>query len=325
VSDLASELVAAGLKRVKANESMSKHTTWRIGGPADALVVVDTIEDLRLAISIADQHWTPWLVIGAGSNILVADEGIEGLVILNRMRSVSLDRVENGCEVNAESGAFFARVAQIAADSGYTGLEWGVAIPGTVGAGVVNNAGAHSGDVQRTIVNAEVLDSSGAIEVLDPAELRFAYRRSRLKVTSGEPITRTESIVVRVRFAAQTASSVDPRSIIKRLIEQRLATQPVVEPSAGSTFTNPPGASAGALIEMAGLKGHRIGGAEFSFRHANFIVNVDRAAAADVVALVRLARSRVRETQGVLLEPEVQLVGRWNKGETLHEHLGGDG
>jgi UDP-N-acetylmuramate dehydrogenase len=298
-------LQAAGIKRAEKNASMARQTSWRIGGPADYLCVVDDERQLEAAIGIADDAGLPWLVLGGGNNVLVADAGIAGLVILNRLRGI---KIEDGPRVACGAGVFFARAAQFTAMRGYTGMEWGIAIPGTVGGGVVNNAGAHGSDISRSLVSADVIDPAGRRERLTPVDLAYRYRQSALKT----PHTQQSRLVVTsCRFRLEPAGAAQATARVEELLHHRLRTQPVKEASAGSTFKNPEGQHAGALIDRAGLKGHRVGGARISPLHANFILNLGSATASDVVALIRLAQSRVWSEFGVRLEPEVQFVGRW--------------
>ena len=310
------ELVAAGVKRAAVGEPMARHTSWRIGGPADFFCLVEDEAQLAGAVAVARRHELPWLVLGGGNNILVSDDGIEGLVILNRLRAL---RIEEGTDTLAcGAGVFFAKAAQYTARHGYSGMEWGIAIPGTVGGGVVNNAGAHWLDVSRALVSADVVDGEGRSERLTPEDLAYRYRQSALKTAHA---TQTHLVVTGARFRLRRD---DPAAALARVEElrlHRLRTQPVKEASAGSTFKNPPGGHAGALIDRAGLKGRRIGDAQIAPLHANFILNLGSARAADVVELIRLARDTVRNRFGVELEPEVQLVGRWPR-EVLHALLG---
>ena len=307
-------LQRAGLHRLSAGETMSKHTSWRIGGAADYFCVAEDEQQLRGAVAVACTHQIPWLVLGGGNNILVSDQGIEGLVILNRLRGmvIELQRVKDAtpqaAQVTCGAGVFFAKVAQYTARRGFTGMEWGIAVPGTVGGGVVNNAGAHWSDVSRTLLSADAVDAMGRQERFAPDDLAYRYRRSALKTTH---TTQSQLVVTSCRFALQPDRSEAALARLEELRRHRLRTQPVKEASAGSTFTNPPGQHAGALIEQVGLKGCRVGGAQIALLHANFILNVDRAQAADVIALIRLAQQRVWEQFGVRLEPEIQFVGRW--------------
>lgn len=316
-----SALKDAGLKRVATTEPMSHHTTWKVGGPADYFAVAETPDSLSRAILVAREQGIPWIVLGGGSNILVSDEGVEGLVILNRIKGIRLVESKDGAVAEVGSGAFFAWLAQYTAKRNYGGLEWGVAIPGTIGAGVVNNAGAHHGDVQRTLKRAEALDQDGNAVIMGPDELSFAYRESQLKRTDGTAVTQTEMVITRAWFRTHRVEAGSATRLLTELMERRKATQPVSQASAGSTFKNPNGLSAGALLERAGLKGSRIGGAEFSSKHANFIVNSGSATAADIVELVRVARREVARQSGVDLQPEVQLVGRWAEEHPLNPEI----
>jgi UDP-N-acetylmuramate dehydrogenase len=314
----------AGAKRATRFAPMSRHTSWRIGGPADYCCVVEEDAQLLGAVRVACDHDLPWIVLGGGNNVLVSDEGIAGLVILNRLRGIS---IESGPDpgkpgepprVHCGAGVFFAKVAQFTAQRGFAGMEWGIAIPGTVGGGVVNNAGAHWSDVSRSLISARVLNSRGHQEELRQEALAYRYRQSVLKTSH---TTQTQLVVTRGSFRLCPD---DPRATLARVEElrqHRLRTQPVKEASAGSTFKNPEGGHAGALIDRAGLKGHRIGGAQIASLHANFILNVGGSRASDVLALIRMSRERVLEQTGILLQTEVQFVGRWRE-EELSDIIG---
>jgi UDP-N-acetylmuramate dehydrogenase len=303
--DILGALHAAGVKRAEKDASMARQTSWRIGGPADYLCVVEDEPQLEAAIAVARQHALPWLVLGGGNNVLVADAGIEGLVIVNRLRGIA---IEEGPQVACGAGVFFARAAQFTARHGFSGMEWGIAIPGTVGGGIVNNAGAHGSDISRSLISADLIDETGRRERLTTDDLSYRYRQSVLKTPHA---ARSRLVVTSCRFRLQTDSAVAATARVEELRRHRLRTQPVKEASAGSTFKNPEGGHAGALIDSAGLKGRRMGGAHISPLHANFILNDGNAAAADVLGLIRLAQREVREQFGVRLEPEVQFVGRW--------------
>lgn len=300
-------LRAGGLKRFGAGEPMSRHTSWRIGGPADYFCVVEDEAQLAGAVGVARRYDLPWLVLGGGNNVLVSDSGVDGLVILNRLRGLKLEPGAPALACGA--GVFFARAAQYSAQQGYSGMEWGIAVPGTVGGGVVNNAGAHWSDVSRALLSADVVDAAGRSERLTPADLAYRYRQSALKTAH---TTQTHLVVVACRFRVQPDRPEAALARLEQLRKHRLQTQPVKEASAGSTFKNPPDGYAGALIDQAGLKGHVIGGAQISPLHANFILNLGTATADDVIRLMQLAQDRVWERSGVRLEPEVQLVGRWS-------------
>jgi len=303
---------------------MSKHTSWRIGGPADYLCVVDDVTQLEAAVQVAGAHTLPWLVLGGGNNVLVSDQGVEGLVILNRLRGMAIEgepaaRADDArpdslrrAELACGAGVFFARAAQYSAHQGYRGMEWGIAIPGTVGGGVVNNAGAHCSDVSRALVSVDVLDQEGKRERLTPSDLAYRYRQSALKASC---VTQSRLVVTACRFWVEADNPEAALARVEELRQHRLRTQPVKEASAGSTFKNPPGEHAGALIDRAGLKGHRVGGAQIALLHANFILNTGRARASDVVNLIRLVQSAIQTRFDIRLEPEIQFVGRWETNE----------
>jgi len=298
------------LKRVARQELMSRHASWQIGGPADYFCVADNEEQLQHAIRVAAEHHLPWLVLGGGNNVLISDEGIEGLVILNRLRNVAIEPHTVGAEacLSCGAGVFFARAALFTARHGYSGMEWGISIPGTVGGGVVNNAGAHWLDVQRSLITADVIDGEGRRDRLTPPDLAYRYRESALKSAHA---TQTHLVVTGARFRLEPEQPEVALRRIEEFREHRQRTQPIKEASAGSTFKNPPGDHAGALIDRAGLKGRRLGGAQIAPLHANFILNHGGASAGDVVGLIRLAQVEVERQFGVRLEPEVQLIGRW--------------
>ena len=298
-----------GVRRAGAQEQMARHTSWRIGGPADYFCVVDDPSQLRAAVQVAQVHGMPWLVLGGGNNVLVSDQGIEGLVILNRLRGIEIERDAESARLACGAGVFFARAAQFSARHGFSGMEWGIAIPGTVGGGVVSNAGAHSSDVSRALISADVLDAAGRSERLSPDDLAYRYRQSALKTSH---TMQTHLVVTDCRFRLEPDSAEAALARVEELRLQRLRTQPVKEASAGSTFKNPEGGHAGALIDQAGLKGYSVGGAQIALLHANFILNQGGARATDVLELMRLIQNRVSDQFGVRLQPEVQFVGRWD-------------
>lgn len=308
MTGLLDALREAGIRRAAAAEPMTRHTSWRIGGPAEYLCVVEDEAQLLAAIAAARERHLKWLVLGGGNNILVADEGIEGLVILNRLRGIQVEGDDREPLLRCGAGVFFARAAQFSAQRGYRGMEWGIAVPGTVGGGVVNNAGAHSSDVSRSLVSATIVDPDGTSDVVPAADLAYRYRQSALKT----PATTQSRLVVTgctFRLAADDPDAALSR--IEELRQHRLRTQPIKEASAGSTFKNPPDGHAGALVDSVGLKGYQIGHAQISPLHANFILNLGGASARDVLALIEMARDRVLAERGIELEPEVQFVGRW--------------
>jgi UDP-N-acetylmuramate dehydrogenase len=281
------------------DEPMSKHTSLHIGGPADYFVRVTTERDLVGAIAVAREHELPVLMLGGGTNMLVSDRGVRGVVLQNDWSGSSVD----GTTIAAASGTPLASVAAVAARNGIVGLEWMATVPGTVGGAVHGNAGAFGTETKDVLVDAELMDLNGATWAVSNVDLEFAYRRSMLQ---GTPI-----VVVRARFRGAPGDRATAVRRIKEIANERIAKQPLAQPNTGSIFRNPPGDHAGRLVEAAGLKGATEGGAMVSTKHANFIVNVGDASADDVRKLMRRCQEVVREKFGVELIPEVELVGEW--------------
>ena len=280
-------------------EPLSRHTSLRVGGPADVFVQVASEDDLRGAVAVARQHETAIFVLGGGTNLLVADKGIRGVVIENAWSEAGVD----GAVVTAASGTPSAHVAAVAARGGILGLEWMATVPGTVGGAVHGNAGAFGTETADVIVDAELMDLNGDSWVATKDELGFAYRTSALQGTPG--------VVVRARFRGTEGDRDIAVRRIKEMANERAAKQPLAQPNTGSIFRNPPGDFAGRLIEAAGLKGKRVGGALVSEKHANFIVNTGEASAKDILDLMWVCRREVKERFGVDLTPEVEVVGEW--------------
>lgn len=296
------DLRAAIGERAKVNEPLAAHTTFRIGGPADLFATAREINELVEWIQFASQHRVPVFILGNGSNILVRDGGIRGLVIENHCDQVTLNVTnENRAILTAESGASLPGIANRMARQGWSGLEWAIGVPSTVGAAIVGNAGAHGGCVADNLLSVTVFESDGAIHEMPKGELELDYRTSRFKKNKGK-------IILNGKFELKKE---DPAACIARMNEytdHRRRTQPT-EPSVGSMFKNPPGEYAGKLIERAGLKGTRVGNVEVSLVHANFFVNRGGASAQDIERLIEIVRERVREIFGIQLELEIELVG----------------
>ncbi|HEY8425208.1 MAG TPA: UDP-N-acetylmuramate dehydrogenase [Limnochordales bacterium] len=287
---------------VLVDEPMSAHTAFRIGGPADVLVIPEDRDDLRWVLEACATHGIPFLVIGRGSNLLVSDDGIEGVVI-KISRGLSRIRWE-GTSLEAEAGASLPAVAWQAATRGLSGLEFGVMIPGSVGGAVVMNAGAHQHAIGAVVRQVECLAVTGEVVTLEREALGFDYRTSVLQ-------TRPDLVVVGARLELEPRPSEAIMAQMQAYLEARRRTQPLGEPGAGSIFRNPPGDYAGRLIEQAGLKGWRRGDVEISPIHANFIVNKGHARCSDVLEAIRMVRRTVQERFGVLLQPEVKVIGRF--------------
>ncbi len=320
------------------NVSLARYTSARIGGLADGLLTAESVEDLVSMVSFLWEEEIPFILLGGGSNVLVSDAGVRGLVLLNKARQVMFDVESEPPTVWAASGTNFGVIARQAASRGLTGLEWASGIPGTLGGAIVGNAGAHGGDIAGNLLLAEILhreiedkkskNGNPPMRVILREEwladqFEFSYRSSRIKekVTGaidsekvGFPgrseIKQPEVIVLAalLRLAQSTKEVVEAR--LDELVAQRHLTQPSGA-SMGSMFKNPEGDYAGRLIEQAGLKGTRVGNAAISSLHANFFINYGNASATDVWDLINLARSVVASKFGVNLELEIELIGSW--------------
>ncbi|RIK43150.1 MAG: UDP-N-acetylenolpyruvoylglucosamine reductase [Chloroflexi bacterium] len=309
--------------QIRQKVTLAEFTTIKAGGVADYFAVATTVDQLIKLVRWARAVALPYLILGGGSNILISDAGVCGLVIYNRCRTVRIDAAPFQCfgpvderrYLFAESGAAMAGVARTTIKAGLAGLEWAVSVPGTVGGAVVGNAGAHGGEVKDSLEDTLVIDEEGTVRSFALAELAYAYRDSTLK--RRQPLRAGFGpVVLSANFRLTPGDPAELSERAERFLAHRRQTQPV-EPSLGSTFVNPPGDYAGRLIEEAGLKGARVGGAEVSRIHANFIVNpagVGGATATNVIALIRQIQATVEQRCGVKLEPEVQLVGEWESG-----------
>jgi UDP-N-acetylmuramate dehydrogenase len=278
---------------------LAPHTSLRIGGPADFFLRIAGEKDLLDAIQVARENELPVFLLGGGTNLLVADRGIRGVVLQNAWRESRVD----GDTVTASSGTELAHVAAVAARSGIEGLEWMATVPGTVGGAVHGNAGAFGSETADALIDAELVDLNGDRWTARVDELAYSYRKSAIQ---GTPI-----VCVRARFRGKSGDRANAVKRIKEMANERIKKQPLAQPNTGSIFRNPPGDFAGRLIEEAGLKGRAVGGAKVSEKHANFIVNVDGATARDVRALMALVQQEVSRKFKVKLVPEVELVGEW--------------
>lgn len=295
-----------GAQAMRANEPLARYTALRIGGPADLLAVVESVEMLRQTVTAAWESFVSCQVLGGGSNVLVSDAGVRGLVVLNRARAVTFvpRRPGGGRTVRAESGVSFSTLAKQCVARGLAGLEWAVGIPGSVGGAVSGNAGAWGSNVASTLVRATVLEPDAGVSEWPVERFEYEYRSSTLKRQA------SRAVILQAEFALQDEDRQTLKARVADITARRRMSQP---PGAtcGSVFKNPPGDYAGRLIEAAGLKGQRRGGAEISPLHANFIVNRGEATATDVIALIDLARKAVQSQFGVVLELEIELVGEW--------------
>ena len=305
VSQAIEQLRQAFPQGVEEGASLAPHTAARLGGPAEVLLTVRSVEELQRAAQLIWSLDLPLRILGGGSNVLVADAGVKGVVVLNQAKAVRFE--EPG--VWAESGAFFGTTARRAVEHRLAGLEWAATVPGTIGGAVVGNAGAHGGEVADALVSAELLTREQGVETWPAERLEFAYRQSRLKRNPGQ------AVVLSAVFRLQPGDQQAMKERVAELTEYRKRTQPGGA-GWGSMFKNPQGDFAGRLIEAAGLKGERRGEAEISTLHANFFLNRGEARAADVWELLQLARRRVADQFGIQLELEVELVGEWEGSPT---------
>jgi UDP-N-acetylmuramate dehydrogenase len=291
--------------KTSRDEPLGRFTTMRVGGPADLFATAHNAFELRALVRFARSRGLPHMVLGRGSDMVIADAGVRGLVIQNRAEG---SRVEDG-RYTAGSGVPMARAATETQKAGLTGLEFGLAIPGTVGGAVWANAGAHESDVATVLESARVLDAAGGEVILGGDALAFTYRDSRFKHTAPDA---PPEIVLEATFRLEAADADTIKTRLDDIRRWRQAHQPLGLPSAGSVFRNPDGTSAGKLIDEAGLKGLRIGGATVSEKHANFIVNDQKGSAADVRRLAERVRAEIRERTGVELQFEIEFVGDWS-------------
>jgi UDP-N-acetylmuramate dehydrogenase len=291
--------------RVRVDEPMASHSSFAIGGPADLFVSADTIGELDDLIRAAWEEGVPVQILGSGTNILVSDAGVRGLVIVNNCAGYELDG--NGLLI-AKSGALLRQLAQETVNQGWAGLEWAVGIPGTIGGAAVGNAGAYGGCMADNVRWVDALMADGSPQRLDVGDLGYAYRSSVLK---REPCRRHRHVVTKVALQLVPADREDLLRKTAANNAQREARNPR-GCCAGSIFKRTPQYPPGFLIEQAGLKGRHIGGAQVSPKHANFIMNVGDATAADVRALIDLVQQEVLRVFGERLEPEIEFVGQWS-------------
>ncbi len=299
-----------GEDKVLINEPMSAHTTFRIGGKADVLLTLSDFREIRAVADFAGNLGIPYTFIGNGSNLLVSDEGIEGIVIMLKDNDyeASPEELEDGRAVfRVPAGASLSSFAKQAAKLGYKGTEFAAGIPGSVGGGVAMNAGAYGGEIKDIIVSATVLDKKLNKKVLTVTELELAYRNSA--------VLKNGYVVLEAEFVLEKGEAAESLAIISELNGRRRDKQPLEFPSAGSTFKRPQGYFAGKLIQDAGLSGYTVGGAQVSEKHCGFVINKGGATAKDVYRLIEHVKQAVYEQFGVALETEVRFVGDFSYAE----------
>ena len=283
---------------LRFNESMAKHTSFRIGGNAEAMAFPKTAEELSTLLKLSSLLDSKPAILGAGTNVLAPDEGISGLVICLKDALSGMERLDD-TRIRVMAGVTMARAAVYAAGLGLSGMEFAHGIPGTVGGGVYMNAGAYGGELSGIIESVEVMDDAGNVRRYSCGEMDFSYRHSRLEEDGG--------IVISADFGLSSKPEEEIRAHMKELQGKRTASQPLDLPSAGSAFKRPVGGYAAALIDQAGLKGFTVGGAAISTKHAGFAVNLGGATAADVKDLLRQVSDRVFEHSGIRIEPEIRI------------------
>jgi len=289
--------------KVKENVLLAPYTSARIGGPADIFLTADTVAELARIVKFMWKQELPFTLLGGGSNVLVSDKGIRGVVILNRAKKATFHTGDQP-SVTAESGVVFSNLANRCASKGLAGLEWAAAVPGTLGGAVYGNAGAFGGEVAGNLTWVDLLTENGK-ERFTAEQMGYGYRTSILK--RGE----LKAIVLLAELALKNSTKEEATVKIQQFSAHRKATQPPGA-SMGSMFKNPPGDYAGRLIESAGLKGARIGNAEVSPVHGNFFINHGNTKAEDVRALIQLVQKTVKEKEDVELELEIEVIGDWN-------------
>jgi UDP-N-acetylmuramate dehydrogenase len=284
-------------------EPMMKHTSLRIGGPADVFAIPQDIPSLKNMLIILKRQGIPFLPLGSGTNVLIRDEGIEGVVIslmyFRKIEIISED--ERNVNVYVEAGTPLQRLVQFSKEKGYSGIEGLAGIPGSVGGAICGNAGAFGYEIKDVLSFVLMMDAEGYIKKLKAEDIEFGYRRSSIPL---------DELLFSAEIVLKKDEKENVSSRIENFLKMKWESQPISEPSAGCVFKNLSGLSAGRLIDEAGCKGMRVGDVEVSRVHANFFVNKGKARASDFIKLMENVKSRVKETSGIELEPEIRIVGR---------------
>lgn len=290
-----------GEQNVKVNEPMNKHTTFRVGGPADYFLTPETVEQVQKIVMFLKKNNIPYYIVGNGSNLLVSDHGYQGVIIqiFKGMNEITIE----GNVIKAQAGALLSAVANRALDAELTGFEFAAGIPGTLGGACVMNAGAYGGEMKDVLETVTVLTEDGEILILKKEELELGYRTS--------VIAKKNYVVLEAVICLEKGEKAAIKGYMDELREKRITKQPLEYPSAGSTFKRPEGYFAGKLIQDANLRGFQVGGAQVSEKHCGFVINKDNATAADVVELMRQVSEKVEAEFGVKLEPEVKRLGEF--------------
>lgn len=301
MKDIITELKSLNVGIVKENEPLSSHTTIKIGGPADLFIEPSSVENLKKTMELVREYNLNWRVIGRGSNLLVSDKGIEGVVIKLGSKVSQLEIADS--KITVDAGYSLVSLAIAAGKRGLTGLEFASGIPGSVGGAVYMNAGAHGSDISKILTEAHILFEDGTFEWLSNEEMEFSYRTSILQ-------KKRPGIVVEAKFQLTAGNRDEINAVMQKNKDYRKDTQPWNLPCAGSIFRNPLPLYAGKLVQDSGLKGYQIGGAQISNMHGNFIVNAGNAKAEDVLQLIEYVQKIIFEKHQVKMETEVEIIGR---------------
>lgn len=296
-TELFKDIVGTG--KIMIDEPMSNHTSFRVGGPADIIVTPESTEELQKVIKICISGNIPFYVIGNGSNLIVRDKGIRGVVV--KLAGKFSSFAVNGDIVEAQAGILLSKLANIALEKGLAGLEFASGIPGTLGGAVTMNAGAYDGEMRKVVYKTQYMDKTGEIREIQGEEHQFGYRTSFIQQSGG--------IVLKSFVKLTKGKQEEIRILMDDLNKRRKDKQPLELPSAGSVFKRPEGYYTGKLVEDCGLKGFRSGGAEVSCKHCGFIVNTGNATAEDIINLIKYVQNNVRMKFGVDLQTEVKVVG----------------
>ncbi|NMC45851.1 MAG: UDP-N-acetylmuramate dehydrogenase [Chloroflexi bacterium] len=297
--------------RLQENVRLKNYTTIRAGGIADALLIVYDADELERFTKIVWELDLPILILGGGSNILVSDRGVRGVVVINHAHNISIHESDDGFCVHAESGALMSKVARLAINRHLAGLEWAATLPGTVGGAVFGNAGCFGKETSHNFMQAEILHRYKGKSIYTNQDMAFEYRSSILK-RAEEPF-----VALTADFSVCPGDREESEMKVETYRQRRLKNQPP-GPSMGSIFRNPPEEKAGRLIESVGLKGITHGGAEISSQHGNFIINSSNGSAQDIWYLIQTIENKVHQKYGIFLHPEIELIGDWDA-QTVQE------
>ncbi len=293
--------------RLQENVLLKNYTTMRAGGVADALLIAHDSTELEQFITVIWELELPLTILGSGSNVLVSERGVRGVVLINHAHNIRFSLQDGETHIIAESGALMGKMAKLSINRHLTGLEWAATLPGTVGGAVYGNAGCFGKETADDFIQAEILHPKKGKRIYDKEKMAFEYRSSILKRKCAPHVLLTAT------FTAKPGNYEESKQMVETYRQRRMKIQPP-GPSMGSIFRNPSGDKAGRMIEATGLKGKKIGGAEISQQHANFIINSSNGSADDVWNLINVIQDKVQKKFGIYLHPEIQLIGDWEEG-----------